>query len=426
MADTAFEVHSIAFAYPGNREAIPLRAPATNHLVSEHPEWIRNERSAPVAYVRGARPHVQVVFRRQAGPRRITCVVGATARGATAGVQARRVRLEFDRSGLSRPVRFQLSRTLPKVVGIRRIRWAWFRLVEGKRLPAGGSAHEICLAWRRPRPPADWAGPDSFPRSQPWVYVPLMQWTCAWAAGRNDPKAICDTILRKLPASGLRYARPAWDVRTMLTAGGGYCGGWYRMFQAMAGAQGVEVKRRAFMVHWQNESRQRARWCAIVVQHAGINRDAVVEAPSTFHDVRQRPVRGAPVRVTTRARYRFWGAPGKVNDGHCLNFLRYKGAWHLYDACFLSESVRLPGFSLPRSNSTRAVPVGRLGAFRTRYLDRAVNYMLGSFRNDGKLYRTIHPDPATKQFGKATVTNGLSIRTTLVPDPGQLISFYWI
>jgi hypothetical protein len=426
MTTTAFEVHSIAFAYPGNREAIALREPATNRLVSEHPEWIRQERSAPAAYVRGARPHVRVVFRRTSGPTRVTCVIAARATGRAPAIEPRSARLVFDRNGLSQPVRFRLSRALPKAVGVSRIRWNWFREVERRRTHLGDSEHEICLTWRRPRPASNWATPDPFKSHPVWVYLPLMQWTCAWAAGKSDPKTICDAILRKLPASGLAYAKPAWDVRSMLTTGGGYCGGWYRMFQAMAGAQGVAVQRRSFLVDWQNESRERARWCAIVVQNPGINRETVAEAASTFHDVRQRPVRGAPVRSTTTARYRFWGVPGQVGDGHCLNFLRHGGTWYLYDACFMRAPVALPGFSLPRSNSLRAVPIGRLGSFRTRYLDHAVGYMLGSFRNDGRLYRTVHPDPADPHFGSDTVINGLSIRTAIVPRPGELISFYWI
>lgn len=426
MPDTLFEVHSIAFGYHGNREAIPLRAPATDRLVSEHPEWIRNERSAPAAFVRGTRPHLQAVFRRSAGARSATCVIGASAPGSGAGVMPRRVRLVFDRNGLSQPVRFRLARALPSAIGIRRIRWRWFSEADGHRVPAGESLHEICLTWRRPRPATEWAGPAAPGRNPDWVYAPIMQWTCAWAAGRTGAKAICDAILRKVPASGLSYAKPAWDVRSMLTAGGGYCGGWYRMFQAMAGAQGVAVARRAFLVDWRNESRGRARWCAIVVQHAGINRASVAEAASTFHDVRRRPVRGAPVRRITAARYRFWGVPGQVGDGHCVNFLRHDGVWHLYDACFMREPVALPGFSLPRSSSVRAVPVGRLGGFRTRYLDQAVGYMLGSFRNDGRLYRTVHPAPNDPHFGEASSINGLSIRTAIVPNPDNLISFYWI
>jgi hypothetical protein len=423
---TPFHIHSIAFAYPGNREAIALRSPATDRLLSEHAEWIRQERSAPVAYVRGARPHIRVVCRRVAGPAKLTAVIGASARGKAVGVAERRVRLVFGRNGLSQPVLFRLSRALPKAVGVQRIRWSWIGKVGDVRMPLGESEHEICLAWRRPRAAEAWAGIGEFKGHPTWVYAPVMQWTCAWAAGRNDPKAICDAILRRLPASGLSYAKPAWDVRSMLSAGGGYCGGWYRMFQAMAAAQGVAVERRSFLVNWQNERGGRARWCAIVVGKPGINRETVAEAASTFHDVRQRPVKEAPVRSTTVARYRFWGVPEKLGDGHCVNFLRHEGRWYLYDACFLSQPVALPGFSLPRSDTTRAIPLGKLGAFRSRYLDHAVGYMLGSFRKDGRLFRTVHPDPGDPRFGKQPVLNGLSIRTPIVPRPGQLISFYWV
>ncbi|HET8633164.1 MAG TPA: hypothetical protein VFL88_03395 [Gemmatimonadales bacterium] len=421
-----FHIHSIAFAYPGNRDAIALRAPATDRLLSEHAEWIRQERSAPAAYVRGARPHIRVVFRRERGPSKVTAVIGARATGNAVDIEPRRVRLAFGRNGLSRPVLFRLSRALSKRVGVRRIRWRWSGELEGARVPLGDSEHEICLTWRRPRPAAPWASNDAFSGHPVWVYAPVMQWTCAWAAGRNDAKAICDAILSHLPASGLAYAKPAWDVRSMLSVGGGYCGGWYRMFQAMAAAQGIQVERRSFLVDWQNESGGRARWCAIVVRKPGINRETVAEAASTFHDVRQRPVKEAPVRSTTVPRYRFWGVPGKVGDGHCVNFLRHSGRWYLYDACFMSRAVALPGFSLPRSDSTRAIPIGKLGAFRTGYLDHAVSYMLGSLRNEGRLFRTVHPDPGDPGYGKESVINGLTIRTPIVPRPGQLISFYWI
>jgi hypothetical protein len=336
------------------------------------------------------------------------------------------VRLSFGRNGLSQPVLFRLSRALPRAIGVWRLRWHWKADVAGEEMPLGDSEHEICLSWRRPLPAAPWAGGNAFKGCPVWVYAPIMQWTCAWAAGRNDPKAICDAILKNLPASRLAYARPAWDVKAMLLAGGGYCGGWYRMFQAMAASQGVAVERRAFLVDWQNESGGRARWCAIVVRKPGINRETVAEAASTFHDVRRRPVKQAPVRSTTVSRYRFWGVPENVGDGHCVNFLRHDGRWYLYDACFMSQAVALPGFSLPRSNSTRAVPIGKLGSFRARYLDHAVSYMLGSLRNEGRLFRTVHPDPGDPGYGKEPVINGLTIRTPIVPRPGQLISFYWV
>ena len=41
-----------------------------------------------------------------------------------------------------------------------------------------------------------------------WVYKPLMEWTCQWAAGEDDEKAICDAIIRNIGSSGLRYGHP--------------------------------------------------------------------------------------------------------------------------------------------------------------------------------------------------------------------------
>lgn len=426
MPSSEITIHSVAFAYPGNREAIPMRAPATDRLISEHAEWISGERSAPAAYVRGARPHVQATFRRAGGAGRVTLTVRATGIGGSPGISARRVRLVFDKNGQSQPVRLQFSSRLPRSVGIRTVHWRWGADLDGRHLALGSSRHEVCLTWRRPRPAADWATTDAPDVQRAWVYVPVMQWTCAWAARRTDPLGICNAILAGLPRSGLKYARPAWAVRDMLTHGGGYCGGWYRMFQAMAGAQGVRVERRAFLVDWQAESRERARWCAIVVENPGINRTEPAEAASIFHDVRRRPAREAPVRTVTRPRYRFWGVPGHVGDGHCINFLRHRGTWYLFDACFLRESVPLPGFTLPRSDSTRPVMVKRLGEFRRRYLDCAVNYMLGSLWHARHLYRTEHPDPSARNFGNLPTINGLSVRTDIVHKAGEHISFYWV
>ena len=38
-----------------------------------------------------------------------------------------------------------------------------------------------------------------------WVYRPLMEWTCQWAAGQNDERAICDAIIANIGSSGLQY-----------------------------------------------------------------------------------------------------------------------------------------------------------------------------------------------------------------------------
>lgn len=421
-----FSLHSIAFAYPGNRGAIALRSPATDRLVGAEPEWLAGRRSAVAAYVRGARPTVRVVFARAArGPRRLTCIIGANGDGGP-GIAPRRVTLRFGADGLSTPLDFTVARPLSRQLGIARLEWRWHAALGDHRHELDVSQHEICLTWRRPLPPEPWAGPDTFRDARHWVYLPVMQWTCQWAADRTDAKSICDALLASLPRSGLRYAAPAWTVRDMLLKGGGYCGGWYRMFQAMAAAQGVRVERRAYLVDWQTLPRDRVRWCALVVTAAGLNRTAPAEGPSRFHDADRRPIKHSPVRTLTRRRYRFWGHPGKVGDGHCINFLRFRGRWYLYDPSFESTPVALSGFALPRSNPARAVSVGSLGGFRRAYLDRAVRYLLGSLRADGRLYETVHPDPGQPDPLGDEVENGLSVETEILPHAGSTISFYWV
>lgn len=419
-----FTLHSIAFAWPGNRDAIPLRSPATDRLVGIEPEWMAGRRSAVAAYVRGSRPAVRAVFARSPGGRRVVrCRIGADGEP---GIAARTVWVRFGADGLSDPVTFRVARRFANRVGIERPQWRWHATLGDARHEVGTSQHEICLTWRRPLGTAAWAEPDAFARDGGWVYLPLMQWTCEWAAGRLDAKQICDAMLAALPRSGLRYAEPAWTVRNMLLKGGGYCGGWYRMFQAMAGAQGIWIERRAYLVNWEILPRARVRWCALVVTDPGLNRSRPAEAASRFHDADERPVSRTPVQSVRRRRYRFWGQPGKLADGHCVNFLRFRGRWYLYDASFQTTAGPLRGFALPRSNPARAVPVGALGSFRRDYLDRAIDYMLGSLPADGRLYETVHPDPGQPDPLGQHVVNGLSVETRIVPDAGATISFYWV
>ena len=419
-----FSLHSIAFAWPGNREAIPLRSPATDRLVGTEPEWMAGRRSAVAAYVRGARPAVRAIFARSPGGRRVVrCRIGAE--GAP-GITPRMVSLRFGPDGLSAPVTFRVARRFPNRLGIERLQWCWHATLDDARHDVGTSQHEVCLTWRRPLGPAAWAEPNAFGGDGGWVYLPVMQWACEWAAGCRNAKEICDAMLAALPRSGLRYAEPAWTVRDMLLKGGGYCGGWYRMFQAMAGAQGIRLERRAYLVNWEALPKSRVRWCALVVTDPGLNRSRPAEAASRFHDADERPISRSPVQSITQRRYRFWGQPGKLADGHCVNFLRFRRRWYLYDASFQSTAGPLRGFALPRSNPARPVPVGTLGSFRRDYLDRAIDYMLGSLPGDGHLYETVHPDPGQPDPLGQRIVNGLSVETSIVPDAAATISFYWV
>ena len=425
-----FRLHSIAFGFPGNPGAIPLRDPRTARFLGDTPEWNAAGRSVAVAFVRGSRPRLRVRFARGSSNPRAAGSVAVGARSSNGpGVAERTVRLRFAANGISAPVDLALDRPVHDRVGRVAHEFSWYVRDNNGERSLGTTRHEWLRALKPPIPPADWASlkePRQGPRGQPdapWVYLPIMQWTCDWGTDRGDERELCDALLDALPRSDLRYAVPAWNVRDMLLKGGGYCGAFYRLFQALAGAQGVYLERRQLGVDWRIERGAQARWCAIVVETAGLNRKEPAEAASTFHDVDRRPVSRSRIETERVRRYRFWGIPGLVGDGHSLNFLQSGGRWHVYDASFLLRA-ELRGFKLPPANPTRSLPVSQQGNFKQAYLDKAVNFMLGSLQHDGRLYATEHPDPEAPGPPGGTTRNGLSVKTTLLP--GDRITFYWV
>lgn len=433
MKGPPLRVASVQFAFDGNPAAIPLRDPVTLDFLGATPEWTLAGSRQPAAFVAGSRPHVRVVFRRtpalqaDAGPWQIG------ARGHLGpGLVPRTVRLRFNAQGNSQPVEFRFTDAIPHGIVAARRHWRWYAVCNGQRHALGITRHLVYHARRRPISPASWAvtserrqGPFGNPDA-PWVYLPLMQWTCRWAAGRRGDKAICDAIIANVKYSGLRYAEAAWNVGQMLQVGGGYCGGWFRMFQAMAGAQGVRVQRRAFLVDWRMEHRDIMRWCAIVVSAPGLRRKRPAEAASVFHDSNVGRAKRDPIQRFHVRRYRFWGLPGAKADGHCINFLQHNGRWYLYDACFFAKPVALSNFTLPRTSAERTIAVERQGTFQRVYLNRAVSHMLGSLRHGRRLFKTDHPDPAEPQFTSNITRNGLTVKTAIIPSRWRNITFYWM
>ncbi|HEX7023437.1 MAG TPA: hypothetical protein VF187_01355 [Gemmatimonadales bacterium] len=432
-AAAPFRIHTIHFAYPGNPEAIPLRDDQTLRFLGTEPEWDANGRDDPSAFVRGRRATMRVVFACRPRGRRAASGawrIGAAGTGGP-GVAEHRITLSFDRKGLSAPHEFRLDSRLPDALGRVTPVWHWMARRGATARPFGTTSHQFYLAWRRPIAVRNWAArtePRDGPPGDPgraWTYRRLMQWTTVLAAGKDDPKSICDALLSQLPGLGLRYALPAYTVLGMLYAGGGYCAGWYRMFQAMAGAHGVRLERRTFAVEWRVGRRDESRWCAIVVEAPGLGRRIPEESPSRFHDVDARPIPAARVESRTVSRYRFWGCPGLMADGHCINLLRHRGTWYLYDACFRTTAVELSRFRLPRSDPRRPIPLERLGNFKEAYLAVNVPFMLGSLFHKGKFYDTRHPDPDDHRFPARETRNGLTVKTSLIPNRNAGITLYW-
>lgn len=430
-ATVPFSVAAVHFAFPDNRGAIRLRDPETGTLYGETPEWTWTGSRQPAAFVGGSSPTLRVTFRRtptRPDPSGRWRISGHGHHGPS--LTDRTVLLRFNRQGLSQPVDFRLDGTLPPGSGVVRRHWHWSAHSGDRHHALGITRHVIYHTWRKPLAAALWSVQSERKgiAARNWVYLPLMKWTCSWAAGRDDPKAICDSLLANLNRSRLRYGEAAWNVGGMLQAGGGYCGGWYRMFQAMAAAQGVRVERRSYLVDWRDEDQGVARWCAIVVSDPGLNRHRPVEMASTFHDSNIGPKHDQPVQHFDVRRYRFWGHPGQLADGHCINFLKHRGRWFLYDASFRTKPVALTGFRLPGPNPKRTLAVEHQGNFQGAYLNHAVGHLLGTLRHAGKMYRTERPLPVAPVANKrrALTYNGLSVKTAIIPARWRNITFYWM
>jgi len=403
-----FKVHSVHFDFPGS-QAVKLKDPATDQFVGAAPEWVQGSRNALAAYVRATRPELRVVFQ---GPATANghYVVGAT--GTLFQIEERAVSLAFDAiTGLSSPEAFRADTGVPDQIGLHDAELDWY--VRDASAPAqcptaGTSTHRIATSWRplATAPPPEMALED-------WVYYPLMEWTCQWAAGLNDEKSICDAIISNVAGSGLRYGELARDVREMLLNGGGMCGIWYRLFQQMAQCQGVFLYPRSYRVDWRQLPNGEEHWCAIVICVGGLNQPAPTHPPSTFHDNDNGfPIpAGASVAISTRTerRYRFWGLPGFWYDGHCINFLVHDGRLYLYDACFGVRPIEIHA-PLPVDNLANPQGGVDLAPFKVAYLDGTIDYMLGSIQNGVALLQSIFVHALN-----LPVANGMTVRTVNIP-----------
>ncbi len=355
-----FAVYSVHFDFPGG-QAIKLRDPVTDVMIGGAPEWVDGGRNELAAYVRATRPEMRVVFRGTPAADG-THTVGAD--GTPFQVRERQITLAFDAAtGLSNAVIFRAGVDLPDQIGVHTAKLDWYVRAQpspAHSVPLGTSTHRFATSWRAlATAPAGEAGLPN------WVYRPLMEWTCQWAAGQNDEKAICDAIIANVGTSGLRYGIfGITNVREMLLNQGGMCFVWYQAFQQMAHCQGVFVYRRRFLVDWRQMADGEEHWCAIVILDGGLNQGVPTHDPSTFHDNHTGfPIpagTSVPVVTVTERRYRFWGAPNYYYDGHCINFLRHNSQLYLYDACFGVGPIQINA-PLPVNNLNVAHGGGKPG-----------------------------------------------------------------
>lgn len=401
-----FGLYNIHFDFLGG-QAIELRDPETNLRIGATPEWDAAGRNEVAAYLKATRPNLRVIFKGTPDANG-TYTVGAD--GVPIQVEERQVDLAFDpMTGRSAPQVFRAHVPLPDLIGLHPTKLDWYiRTAPSPSVcPAvGTSTHRICTSWKAMEE-------DDGQDLETWVYEPIMRWTCEWAAGCDDEKAICDGIIRNVKSSGLRYGWPLKlrGVRELLRRGGGMCGDWYMLFQQMAHSQGVFVHRRSFMVEWRVRPNGEEHWCAIVICKGGLNQPQPTPDESEFHDNHT----GFPITAQIALlsgwshRYRFWGLPDDVADGHCVNFLEHDGAVYLYDACFGVGPVPLPT-GVPVADENVTSTAADVSAFRASYLDNAIDYMLGSVYNGPGFHRTFGPHDVPPEG-----QNGMTVRTRDIP-----------
>lgn len=397
-------VDSIWFNYP-NSVAIDLVDPKSNQSLGASPEWTRQGRNVPAAYVRNTSfIQLAVTLSGFGGSKKIR-VRGPSGTLGERTVSAGKTEM-FPAGSLS----------LRNTIAVNSVSLTWQVWVDDGK--GGGSWDTlqsmtvvIFTTW----------GPMVEDPSQGLtksVYYQLVAWTCTWAASLNDTKAICDAVIRNLAKSGLKYGVSAWEIREMLLRGGGMCAGWAKMYQYMVYCQGIFVYRRAYLVDWRPLANGDVQWAAIVCTAGGLNQSAPPVQPATFNDDNIKfPIPGkVALTTTTTSRWMFWGSPWGPYDGHVINFLTLGSKLYLYDPSFGTGpfDINMP---LPPDDGT-ILGGTQLASFKSGYLNSAVPYMMGSLINGGTLY----------DASSSPLSTGITVKTSIIPDVVSgfdEITFYW-
>lgn len=407
-----FEVHSIQFCFDSSN-AIKLKDHVTNDFIYLDPEWIKNTRNEPAAYVRGTKAKIKVVFKQTAAYTNENYAIWAI--GNHGGLKKQYITPTFNTTGLSKPIFFDLMWPLPYEIGKHTVTFEWFARKTAKpstSIPIDSTKHTICTTWKE-------MVPNPGESLQNWVYKQPMLWTSEWAAGQDNEKAICDAIIKNLHLSGLKYGIGGWTVLEILKNGGGMCGGWYETFQHFTHCQGVFVHRRAYIVDQRALPNNEIKWNSIVIKAGGLNQSKPTWPPTQFNDVDS----GYPItpstnyKTVTEKRYIFPSACID-HDGHCINFLVYNGELYLYDPSFGTGPFKIEPFTgadAPLPPKDYSIIGGmELASFKKEYLDKAVDYMRGSLK-DGSGTLKKCPD-------------ALTIKTSIIPNltgSFQEITFKW-
>jgi len=169
-----FAIHSIEFRYDGSN-ALKLKDHLAGTLVPV-PEYIKNVRNRPAAYLVNTLPHIKVVLKKGSGFVPGSYSIGAT--GSLGGIRRKTVTPVFNPSGLSNPIDFEFMWPLSNAVGKPNVTLNWYaRKVPGASIPVSisSASHKLYVILAKP--------------TEPWVtetpWIGALDIACGWAAGAS-------------------------------------------------------------------------------------------------------------------------------------------------------------------------------------------------------------------------------------------------
>ena len=255
-----------------------------------------------------------------------------------------------------------------------------------------------------------------------YMYAPLVEWSCTWAAGRTGLKGVADDCYLMLEDCGLKYGILAWYTATMFDNGGGMCGGWYQFFDHLVAVQGFATEMYFYGLSPNAGTAPEQKWASIVILAPGINQTEPVFV--NLNDYRcVETVYPEPCYISDfdatddvdfyqNKRWYKFSSPTSM-DGHCINFVVSGGVVYLYDASFRNTAGPTPiagtFTTLPAHNTY--TQGSSLTAFKNLYYNSAIDY------HRGDVYADHDNNPGT-----APVVRTLDIRTSLFgPDELRLL-----
>ena len=355
------------------------------------PHWSNQTKVVqPAAFEKGSTIRVKVTISTDVIPRNKLVLAGSCNLFAFDSQE-----VIFDQSTEAQVV-LNAEKALPSRVGIHNGEINWTAREIGV-----DSIHEHLLA------PSNYEFLSTFkaPIKRGPIFKELLRWSCQFARGLDDEKAICDALIAKLHETGLHYGRRGWSTFDILKNNGGMCGGWCKFFQDYCATQGVEISSWFFTLE-KNYDEDQLKWSAIDIHAGGLNNAKPTFTADAYlvNEVYPLPRfygtnsdEDDVLVDKRRSMYRFFTG----YDGHCVNFLSYGGKQYMYDPSFGTGPYG--GFFEGEIAEHTPMTGDSLSTFRQVYFDKGVTHLQGNIA-----YRMEGDDKLAKR--------DLDPKTTLIDD----------